>query len=150
MIVPGNERRDENDDERHTQIAAIVSVLCGVLIMLSSQAHAIELTGAWSTDNRTCNQVFTRKGKQVVFSELSELYGSGLIIDGNRIKAKSAQCTIKSRKQGGNDLEMSAACSTSIMSGSLRFSLKVIDDNNFARIFPGTDGIELRHTRCTL
>ena len=127
-----------------------IAVVLGLGIMMTSEAQAIELTGAWSTDNRVCNQIFTKKAKQVVFSELSELYGSGLIIDGNRIRAKSAQCTIKSRKQEGNDLELSAACSTSIMSQDLRFSLKVVDDNTFARAFPGMDGMELRYTRCAL
>ena len=135
---------------RAGRLPAIVVLLFGLGLILTTQAHAFELTGAWSTDDKMCNQVFTKKGKQVVFTEFSELYGSGLLIAGNRIRARSAQCTIKSRKQEGNVVQISAACSTSIMSDSLRLAFKIIDDNNFSRILPGTEGTELRYTRCVL
>jgi hypothetical protein len=118
--------------------------------MLSAPAHAIELTGAWASQADLCKLVFTKKGDQVVFAELSDLFGSGFIIDGNRIRGKSAQCTIKSRKQEGDSLELSAACATSIMNSDVRFSLKVIDDDNLSRLFQEIPGMTLNYTRCTL
>jgi hypothetical protein len=120
------------------------------LVILPVQAHAIELTGAWATDANLCGLVFTKKGKQIVFAELSDLYGSGLIIEGDRIRGKAARCTIKSRKQDGNVLDMSAACASIIMTGNLSFSIKVIDDNNFARVFPNIENMEIKYTRCSL
>ena len=126
------------------------SVILSSLVILPVQAHAIELTGAWATDANLCGLVFTKKGKQIVFAELSDLYGSGLIIEGDRIRGKTARCTIKSRKQDGNVLDMSAACASTIMTGNLSFSIKVIDDNNFARLFPNIENMEIKYTRCSL
>ena len=40
-----------------------------------------------------------------------------------------ATCTIKSKKQEGDSLELSAACASSIMTQDVQFSLKIIDDN---------------------
>ena len=132
------------------RLPAIAVMLFGLSIMLPDQAHAIELTGAWSTDASLCNLVFTKKGKQIEFAELSDLYGSGLIINGDRIRGKSARCTIKSRKQEGDILDMSAACASTVMTGNLRFSVRVIDDNNFSRMFPNIENMEIKYTRCSL
>jgi len=132
------------------RLLAIAVMLFGSSIMLPIPAHAIELTGAWSTDANLCNLVFTKKGKQIEFAELSDLYGSGLIINGDRIRGKSARCTIKSRRQEGNILDMSAACASTVMTGNLRFSVRVIDDNNFSRMFPNIENMEIKYTRCTL
>ena len=131
------------------RLPVIAVMLLGLSIMLPDQAHAIELTGAWSTDAKLCHFMFTKKGKQIEFAELSDLYGSGLIINGDRIRGKSARCTIKSRKHDGDILDMSAACASVIMTGNLRFSIRVIDDNNFARIFPDIENMEIRYTRCS-
>jgi hypothetical protein len=132
------------------QLAAVAALLCGAGILLPVQARAIELTGAWATQADLCKLVFTKKGNQVGFAELSDLYGSGFIIDGNRIKGKAAQCTIKSRKQEGDNLELSSACATSIMTSGVKFNLKIIDDNNISRIIPDVPGMSLTYTRCTL
>ena len=132
------------------RLRGIAVMLLGFGILLPGGAHAIELTGAWATQADLCKLVFTKKGNQVVFAELSDLYGSGFIIDGNRIKGKAAQCTIKSRKQEGDNLELSSACATSIMTSNVRFSLKVIDDNNLARLIPEIPGMTIKYTRCPL
>jgi hypothetical protein len=122
----------------------------GTLLMPLAQAHAIELSGAWATEADLCNRVFTKKGNHVVFAELSDLFGSGFVIDGNRIRGKAAQCTIQSRKQIGNNLELSAACATSIMHQNVMFNLRVIDDNNLDRLFPDIPGMSLKYSRCKL
>lgn len=133
-----------------SQLSAMAVMMLGLGSLLPAQAEAIELTGAWATQADLCKLVFTKKGNQVMFAELSDLYGSGFIIDGNKIKGKAAQCKIKSRKQEGDGLELSAACATSIMTSSVRFSLKVIDDNNLSRIIPEIPGMTIKYTRCTL
>src|SRR5882724_3915550 len=119
------------------RISAVAAILFGIGAMLPVDAHAIELTGAWASQTDLCKMVFTNKGKQIVFAEFSDLFGSGFIIDGNRIKGRSTQCTIKSRKQKGDALELSASCATSIMTSSVNFSLKVMDEDNIVRQFPG-------------
>jgi hypothetical protein len=119
-------------------------------IPLPVRAEAFELTGVWATHADLCNLVFTKKDNQAVFTELSDLYGSGFIVDGSRIKLKAAHCSIQSKKQDGNSLELSAACATSIMTSSARFNLTIIDDNNISRLIPEVPGMTLSYTRCSL
>src|SRR5690349_1462352 len=108
--------------------SAITLVLLSLGFLQPVEAQAFELSGAWASQPDLCKLVFTKKTNQVVFAELSDLYGSGFIVDGSRIRGKSARCSIKSKKQEGDDLELSAACASSIMNQSVQFSLKVIDD----------------------
>jgi hypothetical protein len=114
----------------------------------AAQAQAIDLNGRWSSDPALCDKVFIKKGKQVAFSPLSDLYGSGFIIDGNRIRGKIARCTIKSRKQDGDTLLLAATCSTTIAPQEMEFSLKTVDDNTVSRQFPGSSAMQVNFHRC--
>ena len=133
---------------RRAGLAGLVST-CALLAPLQ-EARAFELSGAWATDAELCNKVFAKKGNQVVFAELSDLYGSGFVVDGNRIIGKAAQCTIESRKQDGNGLELAAACATSIMNQNMKFNLKVIDDNTIDRSIEEVPGMTLKYSRCKI
>ena len=123
-------------------------VLFGAVLLLPAQATAFELSGAWATDAGLCGQVFTKKGNEVVFAELSDLFGSGFIIEGDRIRGKSGRCTITSRKQDGDNIELAAACASSVMTQDLSFSLKIIDDNTLSRLFADIPGMTLKYVRC--
>ena len=129
------------------RFATLALAFIGTLMPIAG-AGALELSGAWATEADLCNQIFTKKGNEVVFAELSDLYGSGFVIDANRIRGKAARCTITSRKQDGENLELAAACATSIMNQSVKFQLKVVDDNNLIRLFPEVPGMSLKYTRC--
>jgi hypothetical protein len=118
------------------------------VLCCAAPAQAIELNVHWSSDPALCDKIFIKKGKQVAFSPLSDLYGSGFIIDGNRIRGKIARCTIKSRKQDGDTLLLAATCSTTIAAQELEFSLKTIDDNTVARLFPGSSAMQVNFHRC--
>ena len=123
-------------------------VLACALLAPSTQASAFELSGAWATQSDLCNLVFIKKGNEMKFTELSDLYGSGFIIDGNRIVGKAGRCTIESRKQDGNSLQLSAACATSIMNQNLKFNVKILDDDNLSREFEEVPGMSIRYSRC--
>ena len=129
------------------RFATLALAFIGTLMPIAG-AGALELSGAWATEADLCNQIFAKKGNEVVFAELSDLYGSGFVIDANRIRGKAARCTITSRKQDGENLELAAACATSIMNQSVKFQLKVVDDNNLIRLFPEVPGMSLKYTRC--
>jgi len=129
---------------------AMAVVLLGLGVLQLAEAQAFELTGAWASQTDLCKLVFAKKGNLVVFAELSDLYGSGFIVDGSRIRGRSVRCTIKSRKQEGDDLALSAACATTIMNQSVQFSLKVIDDNTVSRLFPEIPGMTLKYSRCAI
>jgi len=129
-------------------LATTVLFICAV-ILLPVPAHAIDLTGAWASQGDLCKLVFTNKGNTVTFAELSDLYGSGFVIDGDRITGKTAKCRITSRKQNGDNLDLNASCATSIMTQDVSFILKVIDDNNIARVLPEIENMQVKYTRCS-
>ena len=132
------------------RLPAMAAMLFGLGVALPVQAYAIDLTGVWATDQPLCDRVFTKKQNQIEFSELSDLYGSGFIIEGDRIRGKSARCTIKSKKEEGDAVQLFAACATTIMTSDVQFSLKAIDANTISRHIPGIEGMELKYHRCTL
>ena len=129
------------------RLLGVPAVLAGFLFF-GPPAHAIDLNGVWTSDPALCDKMFIKKGKQVVFAPLSDLYGSGFIIDGNRIRGKVARCTIKSTKQDGDTVLLSATCSTIIAPQDLEFSLKTVDDNTVTRLIPGASAMRVNFHRC--
>ena len=125
-------------------------VLTCALLVPTTQASAFELSGAWASQGDLCNLVFIKKGSEVMFAELSDLYGSGFIIDSSRIRGKAARCTIESKKQDGNSLTISAACATSIMNQNMKFNVKILDDDNLSREFEEIPGMSVKYSRCKL
>jgi hypothetical protein len=125
---------------------ALVAAALGSL----APANAFDISGVWSTQADLCDRVFVKKGNQVEFTELSDLFGSGFIIDGNKIKGKAASCTIESRKQDGEILKLSSACATTIMTQNVEFQLKIVDDNNVLRLFPEISGMSVNYARCKM
>jgi hypothetical protein len=132
------------------RLPASLILMFGVGVAVPDQSNAIELTGAWASQTDLCKLVFTKKGNRVAFAEFSDLFGSGFIIDGNRMTGRSTRCSIKSRKQDGENLELSATCATSIMSSKVRFRLQVVDDNNILRAFDEIPGMTLKYSRCAM
>jgi hypothetical protein len=132
------------------RLRVLALMLFGLGAMPPTHAQAIELTGAWASQADLCKLVFTKRGNQIVFAELSDIYGSGFIIDGSRIRGKTTQCTIKSKKQEGDRLELNAACASSIMTSGVRFNLKVVDDNTLNRLIPEISGMEIKYVRCSI
>jgi hypothetical protein len=127
-----------------------IAILFGVSVLQPVETRAFELTGAWASQTDLCTLVFAKKGNQVVFTELSDLFGSGFIVDGDRIRGRSTRCTIKSKNQVGGSLELATACATSIMTSNVRFNLKIIDDNNLSRLFPEIPEMTLKYSRCSI
>jgi len=97
----------------------------------AAPAHALDMTGAWATDAAACAKMFVKKGKSIAFRPESEAHGSGFIVDGNSIKGKTANCTIKARKETGQFIHLLASCSTDIMLSEVQFSVKVVNSREW-------------------
>ena len=121
-------------------------------LVLPEIAFAVELTGAWAPYADKCDKVFVRRGRanQINFAEFSGIYGGGFIIEADRLRGKFAKCTIKTRKEDGQSLNLIAGCATDIMLSNVQFVLKVVDDDTIMRVFPGIDGMEVKYHRCRL
>jgi hypothetical protein len=128
------------------------SVLASTLVVfalpLAENASAFDLIGAWAGDAENCAKVFARKGGQITFTDNSDVYGSGFIVDGDQIIGKYARCRIKARKVDGPNINLIAACASDIMLSSVQLSAREIDANTLMRLFPGMEGMEIKYYRC--
>jgi hypothetical protein len=130
------------------KLAAPAALVLGSLLVMAGRADALDLTGAWASDASQCAKVFVRQGGRLGFTEMSDVYGGGFIIDGDQIIGKFARCRIKARKDDGINVNLIAACATDIMLSSVQFSLKELDADSLARLFPGMEDMEIRYHRC--
>ena len=130
------------------KLAASIALSFGSLLTLPGRADAVDLNGAWAGDVDQCAKVFVRQGGKLGFTEMSGVYGGGFIIDDDQIVGKFARCRIKARKNDGVNVNLVAACATDIMLSSVQFSLKELDANSIARLFPGIEDMEIRYHRC--
>jgi hypothetical protein len=110
------------------------------------------LTGAWATNEDQCSKVFVKKDGKIGFAQFSEDFGGGFVANGNDVRSKTAQCTIKSSKETGDTLDFQAACASEIMATSTSLRLKILDANTVSRIFtdPSMAGMELTFHRCSM
>jgi hypothetical protein len=127
---------------------AAFAALLGASIAMLGPAAAVELNGAWASDADNCAKVFARKGSQVAFTDMSDVYGGGFIVEGDQITGKFARCRVKARKDDGKTINLIAACATDIMLQSVQFSLREVDANTVIRMFPGMEGMEITYARC--
>jgi hypothetical protein len=128
--------------------SAFALVLLGATLVLAREAGAFDLNGAWASDADNCARVFVRKGGQVNFTEMSDVYGGGFIIDGDQITGKFARCRIKARKDDGQNINLIAACATDIMLQNVQFNLRPTDADSVSRQFPGIEGMQIKYSRC--
>src|SRR6266403_5807347 len=96
-------------------------------LLLTSQAHAFDLNGAWATGTDQCKQVFVKKGDKISFAQFSEEFGGGFVAEGNDVRSKTIQCKIKSRKETGDTIDFQATCASEIMATSTDLRLKILD-----------------------
>jgi hypothetical protein len=128
---------------------ALSALLIGALFFMSGPAAAFDLNGAWVSDAENCANVFVRKGTQVTFTDMSDVYGGGFIIEGDQITGKYARCRIKAKKNEGTNINLLAACASDIMLQNVQFSLREVDANTVIRMFPGISGMEIKYARCS-
>ena len=130
------------------KLSATAALVVGSQLATSCGAGAVDLNGAWATSADQCDKVFTRQGGKLGFTEMSDVYGGGFIVDGDQMVGKFARCKIKARKENGPNINLIAACATDIMLSSVQFSVKELDANSIVRLFPGIEDMEIRYHRC--
>ena len=128
--------------------SASAALLLAASIGTPGSATALDLNGAWAGDADNCAKIFERKGSQIAFTEMSDVYGGGFIVEGDQITGKFARCRIKAKKDDGKTINLVAACASDIMLQSVQFSLREVDANNVIRMFPGMEGMEIKYARC--
>lgn len=132
----------------HALRAFATTLGASVYLLATNPVHAIELKGAWANDESACPKIFERRGDRIAISRSADIYGSGFIIEENRIRGQIATCAIKSRKQDGAVLHMHTTCSTDVALQDVQFSVRPESDNKIIRIFPGIAELDRPYYRC--
>lgn len=123
----------------------LLLVLCSAV-----SSSAADLNGAWAEDTSVCGSVFVKRNNGVSFAPNAELYGSGLIIEGNRVTGTFQKCTIKSRKDDGNNIHLFAACTTGVMVSETQFIVKFAGDDRITLRSAGSVESEVPMVRCSM
>jgi len=141
-------RDDVREETMPIRRALEAAIIFAGSLLAALPAVAADLTGVWITDLEACNKVFTGTGTKAAFRRDSDMFGSGFIIDGKRIRGRTASCTIdKMQEEKDGITHMLASCATEIMLQNVQFSVK-LEDDKLTRIFPGIDGMNLTYYRC--
>ena len=127
---------------------ARISLSCATCLLFGISAQADDLNGAWANDASVCGKVFVTGNASVSFTNTSDAYGIGFIIEGDRLKGKMVDCTINSRKQDGTTVHLIAACSTDVALSPTQFTLRIEGDNKITRVFPGIPEMDIAYFRC--
>jgi hypothetical protein len=128
---------------------AQAAVACaGAVILPAGQVQATDLTGVWASDVQVCDKIFITKGNKTSFREKSDLHGSGFIIEGHRIRGRTATCNVVKTRMDAAVVNMLASCATDVMLSTQQLMLRVENENAITRIFPGLEDLEIRFHRC--
>src|ERR1700733_11045264 len=109
------------------KLVLVTAIAAGSGLLSPHEVNAFELTGAWATSADQCGKVFARKGRanQVTFTNFSGVHGRGFIAEPNRLRGKFENCSIKSRKDDGQNVNIVVGCASGIMLSNVQFVLKV-------------------------
>lgn len=117
-------------------------------VFFGASANAAGVQGLWASEASICNKIFERKGASASFTKNSDSFGSGLIIEGDRLIGKMGRCVVRSTKTEGNLFHLFAACSTDISQENLQVSLRLVSADKMIRIFPDIPEMETPYVRC--
>ena len=121
---------------------------CFCWLALCGTGQAADINGAWANNLDVCQKIYQKKGGSISFAPDADLYGSGIIIEGNRIRGKAAVCNIKLRKDEGALVNIAATCSTDVAVETMHFVIKIINESKIARTFPGLPELDTAYERC--
>jgi hypothetical protein len=111
-------------------------------------SFAADLNGAWATDTAFCSKVFVKNDNAVSFTADADLYGGGFIVDGSRASGTFQKCKIKSMKQSGTTVHLTAACSDGIMVQDAQLTVKLVGPDKITLIIEGVESEENPYVRC--
>ena len=132
------------------RILMAISVAAASWVVGGRALYAADLTGAWASDERACDKVFVKSNGKIAIAKDADLYGSGLIIEQNRIVGKNAACDIIARKQDGLITNFVMKCATGVAIENVEFNLKFDSENKITRLNPGLPELSVSYFRCRL
>lgn len=130
----------------------IKTALTLLALLLSGAALAVEapssLQGAWAEASLDCAGLFSKAEGAFVLQKLDEFNVGAFIIEGNKIKGQSSQCTIERAKQAGSQLHLLLACENSVLASNQELHLEVLPDGSIKRYFTDFTDFTQSYKRC--
>jgi len=117
-------------------------------VVCATGAAAFDLNGAWASDTAVCDKIFVKKKNRISMSRDSDMYGSGFIVEGDKIRGKMASCAVKTKKEDAGVLNMMAVCSTDIALQGVQFMLKIDGNDKVTRLYQGLPELSVSYVRC--
>jgi hypothetical protein len=148
-------RHANSGSQRTSMIATVwklpaeMTFVFGLCLALSAAAQSADIDGAWTNSADVCSKVFVKKGDRISFADDADMYGSGFIVEGNRIRGKMATCNITRRKETGDSINLIAACSTEIAIETQQIVFKIISPERLSREYPGVPELASTYERCS-
>ena len=119
-------------------------------LSFSPSAHATDLNGAWASDASVCSKVFVKSNNRISFLPDAELYGGGFLVEGDRATGTFQKCNIKSFKDDGTNVHLTATCSTGVEVSDLQFTVKVVGHDKITVSSNGSVNITTPYVRCPI
>ena len=69
--------------------------------------------------------------------------------ESNRLRGKNANCVMETVKQDDDVLYLVTLCANDVTFGTVQFSLRIHDDNQITRFFPGVSELDTKYYRCS-
>jgi hypothetical protein len=119
-------------------------------LSFSPAAHAADLNGAWASDTSVCSKVFVKSDNRISFLPDAELYGGGFLVEGDRATGTFQKCNLKSIKDNGSEVHLTAACSTGVGVSDLQITVKVVGRDKITVSSNGSVDIATPYVRCPI
>ena len=121
-----------------------------LLVAQSASTQAADLSGAWTVDASACGDIFTKENNKLAFKPDADLHAGGVIVQGKQITGTFQKCTVKSLRDDGANVQVTASCSDGVAVSDVTFDVKMSGENNFTLSSKAPVPVEMQYARCSL
>ncbi|MFC7053335.1 hypothetical protein ACFQI3_11615 [Hansschlegelia quercus] len=107
-----------------------------------------QFQGSWVADSFECRDVFITKAGKTLFRSKHDNTLPGFVVEGSRIRGKTASCSLISIKQTSNGYVAALNCKSQIMFGAMSVSLRLKDQDTIERYDPSFPEMRETYHRC--
>jgi hypothetical protein len=90
----------------------------------------------------------TQVGSKIVQQSRRSTSGFAVQKRSAGLRGKIATCVIKTEKEDGDVVHLLITCSTDVALATVQFSLRIDNENQVTRLFPGMPGLKTEYYRC--
>ena len=133
---------------------ALLGFTAGVCLAASSAvAMAAEtwegrLAGAWTLPDNNCGDIFVARGGHWTFHKPVDMFGPSFIVEGREIRGPEARCRIIRATEQQDKINLVISCNNSVSFMQNVVELRVKNDHEVERHFPGSEELTITFKKC--